>query len=102
MNGGGVINGMVGPGRGAGAAKLGGGLPCLPTPFPLLLSAPCHLGGGGGVSASHTVPSPQGTAGRAAHRPMAAQGWQDEGSRDRSEGAKLVGAGAVGCWRLGE
>lgn len=59
-------------------------------------------GGGGGVSASHTVPSPQGTAGRAAHRPMAAQGWQDEGSRDRSEGAKLVGAGAVGCWRLGE
>lgn len=57
MNGRGVINGLVGSGRGTGAAEPGGGLPCLPTPFPLLLSAPCHLDG---VPAPCAVPSPQG------------------------------------------
>lgn len=74
---------MVRPGRGVGAAELGGGLPCLPTPFPLLLLAPrCQ----GGVPAPHVVPRAQGITGRSLHRPMAAQEWQGEGSRDSSGG----------------
>lgn len=55
----------------------------------------------GGVSAPRPPALPQ-PPGRAPCRPMAAQGWQGEGSGDRSGGVKLGGAGAVGCWRPGQ
>lgn len=44
MNGRGVINGPVGPGRGTGAAEPGGGLPCLPPPFHSSFQPPATWG----------------------------------------------------------
>lgn len=99
MNGGGVINGMVGPGRGAGAAKLGGGLPCLPTPFPLLLSAPCHLGGGGVFLPPTLSPAPKGPQAGLPTDP-----WQPRGGRTRGAGTGLKGQSwlVLGLWAAGD
>lgn len=82
---------MVRPGRGAAVAQPGGGLPWLPTPFPLPLSAPCLLGGD---SAPRAVPSTRGTAGLAPSSGVAGRGERGLAWRGKA-------GWCWGCWRPG-
>lgn len=83
---------MVGPGRGAGAAEPGGGLPCPPTPFPLLLLAPCRLGG---VSAPPLSPVPRG------HRQGSPQTHGSPGVAGQEEWGQVWRGKAGWCWGCG-
>lgn len=84
-----------GAGEGNRRSRAGRWAALSPTPLPLLLSAPCHLGG---VPAPRAVPSPQGQQAELPKDPRLPRG-------DRPGGAKLGGAGGLGCcgpgqWRV--